>query len=152
MAMPPPRKQRLIRILFLLAGVGITTLLALLALRDNLDFFYSPEAIVAGAAPLEKRIRVGGMVLAGSLQRAPDSLAIRFVLSDLQGARVQVHYVGILPDLFREGQGVVALGALGRNGVFQATEILAKHDENYMPPEVADMLKELPSSTDAAHN
>lgn len=138
--MHPVRKQRLYLVLFIAlfstAAVGLVTY----ALRGNINLFYPPADVVAGSAPVGQPIRVGGMVVDGSLQRAEDSLAIRFQLTDFKDS-VPVVYVGILPDLFAEGQGAVASGVLNADGVLEATEILAKHDENYMPPEVAHALE-----------
>ena len=133
--MHPQRKQRLIIVLFIVGGTGAAVALATFALRANINLFYPPAEIVAGKAPIGKPIKAGGMVLEGSIKRDTDSLRVEFEVTDYQ-ATVQVVYVGILPDLFAEGQGVVASGTLDANGVFQATEVLAKHDENYMPPEV----------------
>lgn len=138
--MLPHRKKRLILILFLLTGVSIVLALTLSALRENLNFFYGPAAAVSGKAPVNSRIRLGGMVLEGSVLHQADRLEVAFRVGDLQGAEVQVVFQGILPDLFREGQGVIALGTLDHQGVFHATEVLAKHDENYMPPEIAAVL------------
>jgi cytochrome c-type biogenesis protein CcmE len=137
--MNPKRKQRLMVVLFLLAGAGATVALALLALNENLNLFYPPDQIVGGEAPMDTRIRAGGMVMAGSVARQPNGLDVRFVLTDYEGSDFEVRYSGILPDLFREGQGILVQGQLGRDGVFLADEVLAKHDENYMPPELADM-------------
>ncbi len=114
--------------------------LVIYAMRGNINLFYPPAEVVAGKAPVGRPIRVGGMVVKGSVQRAADSLQVNFQLTDFQ-ASVPVVYTGILPDLFGEGQGAVASGMLNDEGVLEATEILAKHDENYMPPEVADALK-----------
>ncbi len=139
--MNPIRRNRLIAVLFLLAGVGVTTALVLTALNENINLFYPPDAIVAGEAPVGARIRAGGMVKEGSVEHAEDRLAVRFVISDLAGADVPVVYEGMLPDLFREGQGVLCTGRLGADGVFVAEEVLAKHDENYMPPELGAMHK-----------
>jgi len=136
------RKVRLVRILFLVTGVGMTVLLILLALDENLDFFYSPQAVVSGDAPQNRRIRIGGMVMSGSIRRDENSLDVEFLLGDLRDAQVLVRYSGILPDLFREGQGAVAIGMLQGGGEFRAEQILARHDENYMPPEVADVLED----------
>ena len=136
------RRARLMAALFLLAGAGATVGLTLMALSENINMFYPPAEVVSGAAPLDRQIRAGGMVEDGSVARAPDTLAVSFVLTDHAGARFTVHYEGILPDLFREGQGVVTEGTLGPDGLFTAREVLAKHDENYMPKEVADALKE----------
>lgn len=135
--MHPVRKQRLIIVLFILFGAAVAVAFMTFALRENINLFYSPADIKAGKAPLGKRIRAGGMVLEGSVKRAADSLRVDFVVTDY-AATVAVVYSGILPDLFGEGQGVVATGVLGEDGVFQASEVLAKHDENYMPPEVQD--------------
>lgn len=137
--MNPKRRNRLIVVLFLFVGAGATVALALMALNDNLNLFYPPDQIVSGAAPVATQIRAGGMVRDGSVERDGNELDVRFVLTDYAGADFEVRYSGILPDLFREGQGVLVLGELGRDGVFQAREVLAKHDENYMPPELADM-------------
>ena len=134
--MHPLRRKRLIVIVFILAGVAVTATLALTALEKNINLFYPPEQVVGGEAPVGKRIRVGGMILEGSVERASDSLDVDFVLTDRRGSEVGVRYSGILPDLFREGQGILATGELDQAGVFQADEVLAKHDENYMPPEL----------------
>jgi cytochrome c-type biogenesis protein CcmE len=124
----------------LIAGVSFAAFLALTAFQKNLLYFYAPTQIAAGEAPKGATIRAGGLVEAGSVRRDGQSLAVRFSISD-GNARASVSYEGILPDLFREGQGVIAVGKLGADGVFRATEVLAKHDENYMPPEVADSLR-----------
>lgn len=133
--MHPHRKQRLIIVLFIVFGSAIAVALASFALRENINLFYSPADIEAGKAPVGKPIRAGGMVKEGSIKRDTNSLTVTFEVTDFQSI-VSVVYTGILPDLFDEGQGVVASGSLDANGVFQATEVLAKHDENYMPPEV----------------
>jgi cytochrome c-type biogenesis protein CcmE len=140
--MHPVRRKRLIAVVFLLAGVGVTVWLVMRALNENINLFYPPSEVVSGKAPVGPRIRAGGMVKDGSLQRAPDSLEVRFVVTDFQGADFTVVYAGILPDLFREGKGVLATGHLGSDGVFKADEVLAKHDENYMPPELKGMQKQ----------
>jgi cytochrome c-type biogenesis protein CcmE len=127
-------------VLAIVAGVAAASALALQALRDNVSLFYDPSQVVAGEAPADRAFRVGGMVVEGSRQRAPGSLEERFTLTDFQHS-VQVSYTGVLPDLFREGQGVVARGRLQPDGLFVAEKVLAKHDENYMPPEVKDSLK-----------
>jgi len=137
--MHPQRKQRLIVVLLIVFGTGIAVALASFALRENINLFYPPAEIAAGKAPVGKQIRAGGMVLVGSIKRDPNSLRVDFVVTDYD-AQVPVVYTGILPDLFDEGQGVVASGKLDSNGFFQATEVLAKHDENYMPPEVQSAL------------
>jgi cytochrome c-type biogenesis protein CcmE len=142
--MHPKRRQRLLLIGFLFVGASATVALALTALNENINLFYPPDAIVRGEAPTDTRIRAGGMVLAGSVSRDPGSLAVNFTISDLDGHDVPVRYDGILPDLFGEGQGVVATGQLGADGTFVASEVLAKHDENYMPPELAEMKGRMP--------
>ncbi len=137
--MHPIRKQRLIIVLFIVLGASVAVGLVSFALRSNINLFYPPVDIVAGKAPIGKKIRAGGMVLTGSVKRAADSLRTEFVVTDYK-ANVTVVYEGILPDLFSEGEGVVAAGELDEGGVFYATEVLAKHDENYMPPEVKDAI------------
>ncbi|MFF7708303.1 cytochrome c maturation protein CcmE [Pseudomonas sp. NPDC007930] len=139
--MNPQRKKRLYIILGLLAGVGVAVALALSALQQNINLFYTPTQIANGEAPVGTRIRAGGMVEKGSLVRSADSLDVRFVVTDFNRA-VTITYRGILPDLFREGQGIVALGKVGADGVVVADEVLAKHDEKYMPPEVNKALKD----------
>jgi cytochrome c-type biogenesis protein CcmE len=124
----------------ILVGVGIATAFALQAFQKNLLYYYSPTQIHAGEAPDSRTFRVGGLVENGSLQREPGSLEVRFTLTDFSNT-VGVSYTGVLPDLFREGQGIIARGKLRDDGVFVAEEVLAKHDENYMPPEVKDSLK-----------
>lgn len=138
--MTPIRKKRIYLIGLMVIGVGIATGLALKAFDDNLMFFFSPSQVVAGEAPKEHAFRIGGLVTQGSVQRQPDGLRVRFDLTD-NAKSVNIEYTGILPDLFREGQGIVAMGKLRGDGVFVASEVLAKHDENYMPPEVASSLK-----------
>ena len=137
--MNPKRRTRLIVVLFLLAGAGISVALVLVALNENINMFYPPEAVVAGEAPVDAQIRAGGMVLEGSVDRDSESLDVRFVLTDFDGSEFTVLYSGILPDLFREGQGVIVQGQLNPDGRFRASQVLAKHDENYMPPELAGM-------------
>jgi cytochrome c-type biogenesis protein CcmE len=138
--MTPARKRRLILVLGILAGVTIAGTLALSAFKKNVMFFFDPTQVAAGQAPVGERFRLGGMVSKGSVQRTPGSLEVRFVVTDFQHD-LPVSYTGVLPDLFREGQGVVAHGRIGKDGVFVADEVLAKHDEKYMPPEVARSLK-----------
>jgi cytochrome c-type biogenesis protein CcmE len=123
-----------------LAGLAVAAGLVLNALNSNLALYKSPSDVLAGQAPVDKAFRLGGMVEVGSLKRENDGLTVHFVVSD-NANTIPVVFTGILPDLFQEGQGVVAQGKLGPNNVFKATEVLAKHDENYMPPEVADMLE-----------
>ncbi len=133
------RQKRMLFVAMLVAGVGVFIGLIMMALNENINHFYSPSEIREGKAPAERSFRIGGLVVTGSVKRHTDSLKIEFDLTD--GAKnFPVIYVGILPDLFREGQGIVATGSL-KNNVFVADEVLAKHDENYMPPEVADALK-----------
>ena len=124
-----------------MVGCTIATGLALLALRENINLFFSPSQIVDGTAPSNTTIRLGGMVVAGSIQRG-DNLGVTFVLTDL-AEQVTVTYEGILPDLFREGQGIVTQGKLDSTGRFLAEQVLAKHDETYMPPEVNDALRKV---------
>ncbi|MEZ5573350.1 MAG: cytochrome c maturation protein CcmE [Halioglobus sp.] len=138
--MHPVRKQRLYLVLFVIVFASVAVGLVVYALRGNINLFYPPSEVVAGKAPVGQPIRLGGMVVEGSVERATDSLEIRFELTDFKSS-VPVVYTGILPDLFDEGQGAVASGVLNSQGVLEATEILAKHDENYMPPEVADALE-----------
>ena len=139
--MNPVRKKRLFIVLAILAGFGVAVALALSALQQNINLFYSPSQIANGEAPQDTRIRAGGLVENGSVQRSSDSLQTDFVVTD--GAKsVTIRYSGILPDLFREGQGIVAMGKLGADGVLVADEVLAKHDENYMPPEVMQALEQ----------
>ena len=139
--MNPVRKKRLYIVLAIIAGVGIAVALALSALQQNINLFYTPTQIANGEAPQDTRIRAGGLVEEGSVKRSSDSLDTDFVVTD--GARnVTIRYSGILPDLFREGQGIVAMGKLDANGVLIADEVLAKHDENYMPPEVMQALEQ----------
>lgn len=121
-------------------GVAVSTVLALTAFDENLMYFYSPTQIKAGESPSSRAFRVGGLVVNGSVNREEGSLAVTFSLTD-NAESVDVSYTGILPDLFREGQGIVALGSMENGNVFIADEVLAKHDENYMPPEVADALQ-----------
>ena len=141
MAMHPKRKQKLLLILALLAAVGLIVGLVMYALSQNINLFFSPSDIANGKAPQEQRIRAGGMVREGSVVRATDSLQVEFVMTDF-AKDVTVSYVGILPDLFREGQGIVAQGKLQADGTFVADEVLAKHDENYMPPEVTEAINQ----------
>ncbi|MEH6444204.1 MAG: cytochrome c maturation protein CcmE [Oceanospirillaceae bacterium] len=138
--MTPKRKKRLVLVLFVVFGAAIAVGLALFALNQNISLFFSPKQIMNGEAPVETRIRAGGMVVEGSVKRADNSLKTEFAITDY-AEQVTVVFEGILPDLFREGQGIVAQGSLDKQGVFQAVEVLAKHDEKYMPPEVADALE-----------
>ncbi|MCH8079296.1 MAG: cytochrome c maturation protein CcmE [Gammaproteobacteria bacterium] len=135
-----PRKKRIFMVFFITLGMGVAVALILTAFEKNLLYFYAPTQIVAGEAPIDRAFRIGGLVLEGSVVRDPETLEVQFVLTDTLN-QVTITYEGILPDLFREGQGIVANGKLDENGIFQAKEVLAKHDENYMPPEVADALE-----------
>ena len=134
------RRRRLYFIVFSMAMLGIATALMLSAFSDNLVFFHSPSEISEKSIPAERRFRLGGLVEKNSVAKATDGMTTLFKVTDT-AASVPVRYRGLLPDLFREGQGVVADGSLDSTGTFVATEILAKHDENYMPPEVAEALK-----------
>ena len=138
--MTPTRKRRLIGVLVIVIGVGAAAVVAMKSLNENMLFFVSPTDVQEQALPAGKRFRLGGLVAGGSVSRAGDSLAVTFDVTD-GAATVPVRYDGILPDLFREGQGIIAIGALSTEGHFEAAEVLAKHDENYMPPEVADALE-----------
>jgi cytochrome c-type biogenesis protein CcmE len=135
-----PRHKRMAMIVGALAALGVATVLVLSAFEKNLVFFFTPSQVVANEAPVGRLFRIGGLVEAGSVKRLPDGLTVEFVVTDT-AQRIPVHYRGMLPDLFREGQGVVTQGVLGPNGVFEAREVLARHDENYMPPEAAEALK-----------
>ena len=134
------RSRRKVLIIGIVFGVSLAAVLGLTAFEENLLYFYSPTDVKAGKAPSTHSFRVGGLVVAGSVNREPDSLKIVFDVTDNQES-MSIEYTGILPDLFREGQGIVAMGNLQPDGRFVAQEVLAKHDENYMPPEVADALK-----------
>jgi len=138
--MTPVRRQRLILILLMVAGVATAATFALKSFNENLMYFFSTTEVAEGKAPVGAKFRLGGMVVDGSIERPDNGMMVRFVLTDYD-KKVTVEYTGILPDLFREGQGIVANGRLNTKGVFIAEEVLAKHDENYMPPEVADSLK-----------
>ncbi len=135
------RHKRMALILGGLAALGLIAAFVLNALNDNLAFFYSPSDVQAGKAPQNKVFRIGGLVQNGSLSRQADGVTVSFVVTDT-AHHIDVHYKGILPDLFQEGKGVVAQGKLGADGIFTASEVLAKHDENYMPPEAAKALEQ----------
>ncbi len=143
--MKPIRRQRLFLIVVMVAGISVAVTFALNAFNENLMFFFSTSDVVAGKAPGDQPFRLGGMVVNGSVKRPGDDMLVRFDLTDYE-QNVTVEYSGILPDLFREGQGIVSKGRLRPDGVFVADEVLAKHDENYMPPEVADSMKKRPAS------
>ena len=134
------RSRRKVLVIGGLFGVTVAAVLGLTAFQENLLYFYSPTQVIAGEAPENHSFRIGGLVVDGTVNRKPDSLDVQFDLTD-NTETVTVQYTGILPDLFREGQGIVAMGSLQPGGLFIAEEVLAKHDENYMPPEVADALK-----------
>lgn len=138
--MTPTRTKRLYLVSLMVLAVGLAAGLALNAFQSNLLFFFSPSQIANGEAPVGKRFRIGGMVVDGSVKRSGQDLTTVFDLTDMAEV-VTVSHTGILPDLFSEGQGIVAMGVLDADGQFIASEVLAKHDENYMPPEVADALK-----------
>ena len=135
-----PRKKRILMVCMMIAGISVAALLILTAFEKNLMYFYSPTEIINGEAPQSRSFRIGGLVVSDTVIRNPDDLKVSFVLTDTVH-EIKVIYDGILPDLFREGQGIVANGKLKSENVFVADEVLAKHDENYMPPEVADALE-----------
>jgi cytochrome c-type biogenesis protein CcmE len=139
--MHPVRRQRLILVLFVVIFSSAAIGLVVYGLRGNINLFFPPAEVAAGMAPVGTPVRIGGMVEEGSVQRSTEDLTVSFRLTDYK-ASVDVVYTGILPDLFDEGQGAVAMGVLNENGVLQASEVLAKHDENYMPPEVAEALEQ----------
>lgn len=139
--MRPKRKQRFIFITILFLGFSSAAALGVYALQKNKTYFHTPTEIVAGNVQQDKLFRVGGLVVEGSVNRFSDGVTTEFDLTDTSGT-VTLRYKGLLPDLFREGQGIVAQGKLNADGIIIAQEVLAKHDENYMPPEVADALKE----------
>ncbi len=147
--MNPRRKSRLSVVLFVLLGVTIATGLVLYALRQNIDLFYTPSEVINGKnddktqkPEVGQRIRVGGMVVEGTVERDPKTLKVKFDLNDI-GPSITVEYEGILPDLFREGQGIVAQGVLKAPTLLEASEVLAKHDENYVPPELGNKMKQV---------
>ena len=135
-----PRKKRILMVCMMIAGISVAALLILTAFEKNLMYFYSPTEIINGEAPQSRSFRIGGLVVSDTVIRNPDDLKVSFVLTDTVN-EIKVIYDGILPDLFREGQGIVANGKLQSENVFIADEVLAKHDENYMPPEVRDALE-----------
>ena len=142
-----PRHKRIALIVAGLAILGIAVTLVLSAFNSNLVFFFTPTQVAAHEAPQGRKFRIGGLVEKGSVKRQPDGLTVRFIVTDTARS-VPVTFTGILPDLFKEGKGVVAQGKLGADGVFSATEVLAKHDENYMPPEAAAALKSAGKTAD----
>ena len=144
------RQKRMVLVLLAVVGVGLASFLAINALQSNIAYFFSPTQVMAGEAPKDALFRLGGLVAADSMQRQEDGLTVAFVVTDT-AENVTVHYTGILPDLFGEGQGVVTKGRLRGDGVFIAEEVLAKHDESYMPPEVADALEEAAGTAKMPH-
>ena len=136
-----PRHKRLIAITVGVAALGVAAALVLSAFQSNLVFFFTPSQVAANEAPQGRAFRIGGLVTPGSVKRQPDGVTVQFVVTDT-AKNIPVVYRGILPDLFREGKGVVAQGQLGPDGVFRASEILAKHDENYMPPDAAHAVEQ----------
>ncbi|MDE0754273.1 MAG: cytochrome c maturation protein CcmE [Woeseiaceae bacterium] len=143
-----PRQQRMLAVGLTVAGIAIAAMLTLQAFKDNMMFFVEISEVEKGNYPADRNFRVGGLVVEGSVQRAPGELMVAFDLTDLT-SKLTVNYAGILPDLFREGQGIVAHGRLNDSGTFVADEVLAKHDENYMPPEVADSLAKAAAAQEA---
>jgi cytochrome c-type biogenesis protein CcmE len=144
-----PRTRRALWIAAGLAALGVATALVLNAFRSNMVFFFTPTQVATHEAPRDRAFRVGGLVESGSVVREKDALTVRFNVTDT-ARTIPVVYTGILPDLFREGKGVVAQGRIGADGIFRASEVLAKHDENYMPPEAAEALKKAGKPIDKA--
>jgi cytochrome c-type biogenesis protein CcmE len=144
-----PRTRRALWIVAGLGGLGVATALVLNAFNENMVFFYTPTQVAQNAVPHGRPFRIGGLVEAGTLKRDKDALTVHFVVTDTAQA-IPVTYTGILPDLFKEGKGVVAQGRLQPDGSFRASEVLAKHDENYMPPEAADALRKAGHPIDKA--
>ena len=138
--MKPARKKRLTLIVLMVAGIAVGLFFALQSLNQNIMFFFTPTEVAEGKAPQGRLFRMGGMVVNGSVSRPGEGLTVHFDLTDNE-SNVTVMYTGILPDLFREGQGIIANGQLDKDGAFVAQEVLAKHDENYMPPEEAEAMK-----------
>ena len=138
-----PRQKRIAFIALAAIGVVIASILVITGLRDGIgvSYFYSPTKVANGEAPTDQVIRIGGLVKEGSIKRVGDGLEVRFFITD-NAVDIETSYTGILPDLFKEGKGVVARGRLGPNNLFMAEEVLAKHDENYLPPEAAEALEE----------
>jgi cytochrome c-type biogenesis protein CcmE len=143
------RHKRIGFIIVGLAGLGVAAFLAAQAFRSNLVFFYSPSEVVAKAAPVDRAFRVGGLVEKDTLKRDNDGLTVRFTVTDTAKS-IPVVYKGILPDLFKEGKGCVAQGRIGSDGVFYADQVLAKHDENYMPPEAGKAIDNARHEREAA--
>lgn len=143
-----PRQQRMLAVGLAAAGIVVAATLALRAFEENMMFFVDITEVIEGNYPNDRNFRVGGLVVNGSVRRQPGDLEVKFDLTDAK-SQLTVAYAGILPDLFREGQGIIAHGRLDDSGVFVADEVLAKHDENYMPPEVADSLAKHSVAQDA---
>ena len=141
------RHRRFMLIALGLCVIGVAVTLVLRAFNSNLVFFFTPTQVAENKAPVDRTFRIGGLVNAGSVKRQPDGLTVTFEVTDTAKI-IPVTYTGILPDLFKEGKGVVAQGKIGQDGVFRAAEVLAKHDENYMPPEAAEALKKAGKSID----
>ncbi|MGH8371083.1 MAG: cytochrome c maturation protein CcmE [Gammaproteobacteria bacterium] len=147
--MTPRQKKRLAVVLVLVVGAGIATALGLRAFQRNILYYFTPSQVAAGSAHVGQLFRMGGLVENGSVQRTPDTMTVHFTLTDMQRS-IPIVYTGILPDLFREGQGIVVHGKLDKDGLFVADEVLAKHDEKYMPPEVAAAIKKAKAEQAAA--
>jgi cytochrome c-type biogenesis protein CcmE len=145
-----PRTRRALWIAAGVAGLGVATALVLNVFQSNLVFFFTPTQVSQNEAPRDRAFRIGGLVEEGSVVREQDALTVRFKVTDT-AKTIPVVYTGILPDLFKEGKGVVAQGRLGNDGIFKANEVLAKHDENYMPPEAAEAVKKAGKSLDKGH-
>ncbi len=146
--MTPVRRKRLIIVVVIVAGVAMAAALGLQAFRKNLLYYFTPVQVAAGDAHVGQHFRMGGLVAMGSVQRSPGSMTVHFTLTDMQKS-VPVVYTGILPDLFREGQGIVVYGTLDKQGLFVAQQVLAKHDAKYMPPEVAAAIKKAKAAQQA---
>lgn len=146
--MTPRQKKRLAIVSVLVIGVGIATALGLRAFQRNLLYYFTPSQVASGDAHVGQMFRMGGLVADGSVKRAPGSMTVHFTLTDMQHS-VPIIYTGILPDLFREGQGIVVHGTLDKNGLFVADQVLAKHDEKYMPPEVEAAIKKAKAESEA---
>ncbi len=147
--MTPVRRKRLLIVAVIIVGMAVATALGLQAFKKNLLYYYTPEQVAAGDAHPGQLFRMGGLVAMGSVQRSPGSMTVRFTLTDMLKS-VPVVYSGILPDLFREGQGIVVYGKLDKNGLFEAQQVLAKHDATYMPPEVGAAIKKAEAAQAAA--
>ncbi|MGH8307096.1 MAG: cytochrome c maturation protein CcmE [Gammaproteobacteria bacterium] len=147
--MTPARRKRLIIVAVLVTGVAIAAGLGLQAFRQNLLYYFTPAQVAAGDAHAGQRFRMGGLVAMGSVKRTPGSMTVHFTLTDMQRS-IPVVYTGILPDLFRQGQGIVVHGKLDKNGLFVADQVLAKHDAKYMPPEVEASIKKADAQQTAA--